>query len=861
VTTPAGPPKIVLLGAMSKTPVAGSIWQTMTYLVGLERLGFEVYYVEAHARTPTTLMDHEADDSAALAAGFIDGVMRRFDLADRWALHALHADGRVYGLGEMRLLRLYRDAACILNLHGATLPRPEHVASRRLVYLETDPVELQVQLDRGDADARALLEAHCAFFTLGTNFGAHDCQVPLPRGFRFKRMLPPVLLDQWELDPFGSRAVFTTVGNWRQESRDVDFRGETYTWSKHHEFLKFLDLPRLSGQAFELALASDDQTSRQLLVEHGWRVRDGFRLSADIDVYRRYIVESRGEFTVAKDQNIRLRSGWFSDRSATYLAAGRPVICQDTGFGAALPVGEGLFAFSTMEEILQALLRIDGDPGAAARAAREIAREHLDADRVLGAMADELGLACRRAVSPFASAQTSVGGAQASVGGGRSDSFQEAAALPHDLDLEPVARWPTVLDQATVSRAMHRLLPPARPRDLASARPDASIIVVTCENLVFTRLCVESVLLAGDLTSFELIVIDNGSTDGTQDYLQALALRDPRVRVELGDRNRGFAAAVNRGLAAARAPHLVLLNNDTIVAPGWLTALTAHLDDQELGLVCAVSNRAAGEAEVEATYTTYDGFRQLAAKRLRTRARERTLLASLTLFCAGLRHEVYEQAGPLDERFGLGMFEDDDYVRRVRQQDYEIACAEDVLVHHFGQASIGWLARTGAYGALFAENRQRYEAKWATSWRPHRRRHSPAREQLIARVAGLVRDRVPHEATLLVVSKGDDALLDLGACRTLHFPQDEHGAYAGFHPADAYTAIQELERERGRGASHLLIPRASLWWLDHYAELCRHLEQTGRLLHRDDEVGALYGLSAQEDDSAHGDTLPDRRAA
>ncbi|HET7378700.1 MAG TPA: hypothetical protein VFJ24_01540, partial [Gaiellales bacterium] len=469
MTTPAGPPKIVLLGAMSKTPVAGSIWQTVTYLVGLERLGFEVYYVEAHARTPTTLMDHEADDSAALAAGFIDGVMRRFDLADRWALHALHADGFVYGLGETRLLRLYRDAACILNLHGATLPRPEHVQSRRLVYLETDPVELQVQLDRGDDDARALLDAHCAFFTLGTNFGAHDCQVPLPPGFRFKRMLPPVLLDQWELDPFGSRSIFTTVGNWRQESRDISFRGETYSWSKHHEFLKFLDLPRLSGQTFELALASEDQTSHQLLVEHGWRVRDGFRLSADIDAYRRYIVESRGEFTVAKDQNIRLRSGWFSDRSATYLAAGRPVICQDTGFGAALPVGEGLFAFSTMEEILQALRRIDGDPGAAARAAREIAREHLDADRVLGGMADELGLACPRVL--------------ASVGGSRGDSPQTAAALPHDLSLEPVARWPTVLDRATVSRAMHRPLPAVRPRDLASARPDASIVVVTCENL------------------------------------------------------------------------------------------------------------------------------------------------------------------------------------------------------------------------------------------------------------------------------------------------------------------------------------------------------------------------------------------
>ena len=146
-----------------------------------------------------------------------------------------------------------------MNLHGGTLPRPEQLATRRLVYVETDPVELQVQLDRGDADAMELLAAHCAFFTLGTNFGAPDCGVPLPPGLAFNHTLPPVLLDQWDLDAFGSRPLFTTVGNWRQEFRDVSFRGEVYHWSKHHEFLKFIDLPGRTEQRFELALASDDE--------------------------------------------------------------------------------------------------------------------------------------------------------------------------------------------------------------------------------------------------------------------------------------------------------------------------------------------------------------------------------------------------------------------------------------------------------------------------------------------------------------------------------------------------------------------------------------------------------------------------
>ncbi|HZV75687.1 MAG TPA: glycosyltransferase family 2 protein [Conexibacter sp.] len=811
-------PTAVVLGAMSKTPVAGSIWQTVAYVVGLERLGFETYYVEAHARTPTTLMERGDDDSSALAAGFVDGVMRRFGLADRWALHALHADGRVYGLSVARLARLYEDAACILNLHGGTLPRPEHVATRRLVYVETDPVELQVQLDHGDAAARELLEAHCAFFTLGTNFGAPDCGVPLPPGFAFKPTLPPVLLDQWELEPFGSRPLFTTVGNWRQEFRDVSFRGEVYRWSKHHEFLKLIDLPSRTEQRFELALASDDESSSQLLLDHGWGVRDAFKLSLDLDAYRRYIVESRGEFTVAKDQNIRLRSGWFSDRSATYLAAGCPVITQDTGFAAALPVGDGLFAFSTVDEILAAVEQVNRDHGAAARAAREIAREHLDAERVLGAMLDELGLG-RPGVAAVESRQ-----------------------VPPDLDLRPVSRWPTVLAEDTVTSTARRPLPPARPRDLASARPDASVVVVTCDNLVFTRLCLESVLGAGDLTPFELIVIDNGSTDGTHDYLDALTRRDPRVRAELGSENLGFPAAVNRGLRAARGEQLILLNNDTIVTPGWLTGLASHLDDGRVGLIGAVSNRAATEAQVETSYATYGGFLELAGERLRTHAGRRTPISSLTLFCAGLRRDVYERVGALDERFGLGMFEDDDYVHRVREAGYEIACAEDVLVHHFGQASIGWLARSGSYGALFAENRKRYDEKWATSWRPHRQRRSPARTAMIERAGAMVERLVPEGATVLVVSKGDDAVLQLAGRHAEHFPQDGHGAYAGYHPADASVAIAELDRLTAGGASHLLIPRPSLWWLDHYAALREHLDQRGSLLSRDEDAGALYAL-------------------
>src|SRR5918998_3866206 len=134
--------KIVLLGVMSRLPVAGIVWQTVHYLIGFRRLGYDVHYVEAHACTPKMLMQREDDDGSAKAAAFIAGTMRRFDLGDHWAFHALHADGRYYGMSEGQLKELYRSATLIINLHGATEPLPEHSATGRLVYLETDPVAL-----------------------------------------------------------------------------------------------------------------------------------------------------------------------------------------------------------------------------------------------------------------------------------------------------------------------------------------------------------------------------------------------------------------------------------------------------------------------------------------------------------------------------------------------------------------------------------------------------------------------------------------------------------------------------------------------------------------------------------------------
>src|SRR5262245_40007428 len=339
---------------VSRHPVAGMVWLTMQYLIGLERLGYEAYYVEAHGATPKMFMGID-DDGSELAAAFVERMMRRFDLGDRWAFHARHSDGRYYGLSELQVKSLYQSATLLLNLHGGTDPLPEHVATGRLVYLGTDPVNREIELHEQLQETVELIEQHNTLFTWAQNHGQPDCGIPVSTRFRFIPTRQPVVIDFWESMPPAPADAFTTIAGWQQLWRDVVLNGETYRWSKHLEFMKFVELPSHTNQALELALAGCNDADRRLLEQHGWRVRDAAEVSDDVDIYRTYIASSRAEFTVAKDQNVRLRSGWFSDRSATYLAARRPVVTQDTGFGNVLPTGRGLFRVSTLDATVAAI--------------------------------------------------------------------------------------------------------------------------------------------------------------------------------------------------------------------------------------------------------------------------------------------------------------------------------------------------------------------------------------------------------------------------------------------------------------------------------------------------------------------------
>jgi hypothetical protein len=386
------PKVIVVLGIMGAIPVAGVAWQTIHYLIGLRRLGYDVYYIEATGVWP---YNTETDD-CTFPVNYIHTLMSRFDFADRWAYCAAHSDDRCYGMTALQVKALYARADAILNLSGGTVLRDEHKVCQKRIYLETDPVICQIGIVAGHLSTIESLSAHTDHLSYGENYGKADCRVPIER-FSYYPTRQPIVLDFWENVSNPTSERFTTIAHWDQSGKDMLYDGERYSWSKHQEFVKYLLLPERTGQEFTLALAIDDpktiEATLELLRRHGWFVDDALRLSADIDTYRKYIWQSRGEFTVAKDMNVRLRSGWFSDRSASYLAAGKPVVTQETGFSKYLPTGRGLFAFDCFDEAAAAIDMINTDYQQHSRAARAIAEDYFDANKVLRQLTTNVGLA------------------------------------------------------------------------------------------------------------------------------------------------------------------------------------------------------------------------------------------------------------------------------------------------------------------------------------------------------------------------------------------------------------------------------------------------------------------------------------
>jgi hypothetical protein len=382
--------KIIVSGILFWYPLAGVTYQFLHYLIGLRQLGYDPYYVEDSARW---IYDPRLNDISADARGNIktvSSVLEQHGFRDRWAFRGRFGDEECYGMSESQLGALYHDADAFLNVTGSQEIYDEHRRIKRRLYIESDPFPAQVKAEMGDESQIKKLSDHDTLFTFGENVGKADCLLPTG-GFNWLPTRQPVALELWQGAATGGD-TFNTITTWHNKGKNVEWRGETWYWTKDREFKKFLEIPhRRPSTKFELA-AGVDEESKVLLNKHSWLQRDSFEVSRDTAAYRNYIQGARGEFTVARDQYVRPNTGWFSDRTACYLAAGRPVITQETGFSKFIPIGRGLFGFKTMEDILQAVDAIESDYPGNCRAARDIAAEYFCAERVVGSLMARAGL-------------------------------------------------------------------------------------------------------------------------------------------------------------------------------------------------------------------------------------------------------------------------------------------------------------------------------------------------------------------------------------------------------------------------------------------------------------------------------------
>jgi glycosyltransferase involved in cell wall biosynthesis len=364
-------PTIAVAGSIAQRPRRpGHAWALLAYPLGFRALGYEVLFLDR--------LDEGGD------VGWLARAMAVAGLEDRYAL--LLGDGRNLGLSRRTVLERLAGAELLLNVNGFLTDPELLAAARRRVYLDVDPGFGQIWAAQGLADTFA---GHDDFVTVGTNIGGPGCTVPL-LGREWITTLPPVSLGHWPVA--GPGRGFTSVASWRGPFGPLEHRGQTLGL-RVHELRRFAELPRLANGSFELALDIDgaDAADRELLERGGWGLVDPLRQLGDFESYGGYVRGSAAEIAIAKQLYVATRGGWFSDRSATYLASGKPVLAQDTGFGAALPTGAGLLSFEDPDGAAAAAAEVLARPRQHARAARRLAEEHLDARRVLGRLLDRLG--------------------------------------------------------------------------------------------------------------------------------------------------------------------------------------------------------------------------------------------------------------------------------------------------------------------------------------------------------------------------------------------------------------------------------------------------------------------------------------
>ena len=372
---------IVTSGWGAGYPEGGGMqWLNLHYLAGLRALGIEGFWLD--------IMGPLKEGAKRSVAEMVDGFRaqcERFGLHEHWAVRC--DNQQVFGMSARQLEALCGDSALLINLCGALKDDALLRRIQRRAYFDLDPGFTQIWAQEWDMD----LSKHNLFFTVGLNVGQLGFPIPM-RGIKWQTFVPPVALEYWPAQTDTGAANFTTIGQWRGQS--AVWKGETY-WPKREEFLRFIELPGKTTQPIELALLIHESETDDLaaLRSNGWGLVDPHEAAAGVDGFRSYIQRSRAEFSVAKNGYIKTRSGWFSDRTVCYLASGRPVLVQDTGFSKHLPTSRGLLAFSTIEEAVRGIESINADYAGHCAAARKLAEERFAAPKVLQSILERAG--CR----------------------------------------------------------------------------------------------------------------------------------------------------------------------------------------------------------------------------------------------------------------------------------------------------------------------------------------------------------------------------------------------------------------------------------------------------------------------------------
>ena len=381
--------RILVLGYLVRGPMGGMAWHHLQYFMGLRQLGHDVWFLEDSGDTEYCCYDPSrgvTDANPSFGLKFAADCFERVGGSDRWAYHDA-LTGQWNGPAALKTGEILRNADLLLNLSCSHAVRPWFDRIPLRVLVDTDPLFTQIR-HLTDPARKALAMRHNRFFTFGGNIGRKDCLIP-DDGFPWKPTRQPIVLDAWHPAPAPDGAALGTVMQW-DSYKPMEYMGRRYGM-KSEMFSAYQDMPALSQSRFELALGGGD-APRDELREMGWRLHNPNEVAADPWAYQTFIRQSSGEFTVAKHGYVVSRSGWFSERSAAYLASARPVITQNTGFTDWLPTGEGLFAFDTPQQARDACNEVWAHGAKHGKVARDIAEEYFDSRKVLNCLLQDADL-------------------------------------------------------------------------------------------------------------------------------------------------------------------------------------------------------------------------------------------------------------------------------------------------------------------------------------------------------------------------------------------------------------------------------------------------------------------------------------